>query len=128
MNMFVKKNAKIDVEVYAWENEQNEMEATHDKSLIPENITNAETVVFTFRKPNYLDSTNILKKSKVQQDGELDVANFQDVVLRILLIDWNLKDDNGEPVPIRSGQALNTLEPTVARAACAACLEKINLF
>lgn len=128
MELFVKKNSKFDVEVYIWEDPNGNVDATHDKTLIPAKA-NPETLVFTFRRPTYLDSTTIMKQSNVKGTAEnMDLANFQEIVLKTLLSDWNLKDEDGNPVPIRGGQAVNNLQPAIARAACAGCLEKVTLF
>ena len=127
MQMFVKKNTKVEVDVYVWEDEHGNVDATHDKALVPEKIEKVETISFTFRKPTYQDSTSILRQSNIRNENEIDFAEFQDVVLRTLLIDWNLKDDQGQPVSVR-GQAVSNLQPAIARAAVAGCLEKVNLF
>lgn len=127
MNMFVKKNTKVDVDVYVWEDEHDNIEATHDKALVPEKIDKVETVTFVFRRPTYQDSTAILRQANVRNENEIDFAEFQDVVLRTLLIDWNLKDEQGQPLSVRA-QAISNLQPAIARAACAGCLDKVSLF
>jgi hypothetical protein len=129
MQLFVKKNTRVEVNVYAWEDEQGNVDATHDRATIPEKVAedSVETVTFFFRRPSYLDSTAILRQANLRGEGEIDFAEFQDLVLRTLLVDWNLKDEQGQTVSAR-GQAVSNLQPAVARAAVAGCLEKINLF
>ena len=126
MQMFVKKNDRIDVEVFVWQDERGNVEATHDKSTVPEKTENVETTTFTFRRPTYLDSVTIMRQSNLREGG-MNLADFQDSVLRTLLVDWNLKDDGDKDVSMRSVQ-VNNLQPAIARAACSGFLEKVNLF
>lgn len=128
MQMFVKKNSRIDIDVFAWEDERGNVDATHDRAQVPDKVTKMETLIFTFRRPTYQDSTAIMRQAKVSGEGSMDIADFQDTVLRTLLVDWNLKDEEGQAVSVRSAHAVNSLQPAIARAACAGCLEKVSLF
>lgn len=129
MNMFVKRNDRVDVDVYVWKKpETEEIDATHDKSVIPEKVTDVETVTFSFRKPNYSDSTAIMQQAATSaNNNDIDFAAFQDLVLRSLLMDWTIRDNDGDPVPVKPS-TVNDLVPSIARAATAGCLEKVNLF
>lgn len=118
---FVNANDEIKVEVYAWET-NGDIAATHDKSQVPEDA-DAEVVGFTFRKPNYSDTTRFMQVAQIGGENP-DVAGFQDIVLRSLLKDWTLTDNDGKKVPIKAN-TVNKLESAVAMAATAGCLEKM---
>ena len=123
---FVKKGAKLHVSVHVWENEDGELDASHNSTQVPEDME-AEKVNFTFRKPNYADSNMIIQQSQADvTQGSIDVTSFQNVILRSLLIDWSLTDEQGQKVAVNVAN-IDELEPTVARAAVAAVLEKIRL-
>jgi len=131
MDMFVKRSDKFNVEVYVWEDADGEIQATQDKSQVPDRVEEVETVKFVFRRPNYQDSNSIAHSAKIKRaiDGETDadIIEFQDTVLRTLLIDWDLKDKEGQSVPTRIVH-INNLQPAIARAAVAGCLQKISIF
>lgn len=127
MDFFVKKNTKVEVVVYVWENDDHHIEATHEKASVPEKVEKAETISFYFRQPTYADSVAILRQAAVHGDGEVDFAEVQDFVLKTLLADWSIKDDQGQSVSVRA-QAINNLQPAIARAAVAGCFQKVSLF
>lgn len=125
MNVFVKKDDVINVEVYAWE-VNNGIEAVSEKSEVGNR--EHQTLHFVFKKPNYSDWKSVLDSAQIgenQGNVALNVTQFQDQVLRRLLKDWDLSDENGNAVSFSLKQ-LDTLEPKIAAAAAAGVLSKIN--
>ena len=127
MQMFVKRNDKIDVTVFVWETSDGNIDAAADKTQVPEKTEDLETITFTFRRPTYQDSTGIMREANIRGETEVDFASFQDVVLRTLLVDWSIADEQGKNIPVRAANISN-LQPAIARAATVGCLEKITLF
>jgi len=129
MNLFVKKSDTIKVCVYAYEDDSN-VNATIEKDDIPEK-TKYQTLHFTFRKPAYSDSRDIIKLSNLKpisesEVAEIDVITFQDVILQTLLIGWDIKDEHGKNVDI-SQKTIGTLQPAIARAAVGGAISKIKI-
>lgn len=131
MKLIVSRSDRIDVTVYCFEVE-GMLQATYLKENIPKGTEEVEEAVFTFREPNHADSQSIFKQCDFKPDltGEGDnkynVANLQDVILQVLLVDWDLKDEKGEKLAVQSGN-VNSLHPSVARAAAVGCLDKVRL-
>jgi hypothetical protein len=128
MQLLVSKSDNVKVTVYCWE-QDGEVEASHLKSDVPQDINACEQVEFSFRKPGYADSNIIIRNSNFKMEGEdttLNVTSFQDQVLRSLLVDWTLKDEDGKKVNVNN-VSINNLVPNVARAAVAGVLEKIRI-
>ncbi len=124
IRMFVKKDT-IPIPVWVYEVDGN-VEATHDKDDVPDSAETSQ-VNFIFRKANFADSNKILRQVQSSDpDAPIDVAGFQELVLRELLFDWDLKDDNGGKVAINRS-TIDSLEPTVARAAAAGIMTKIRI-
>ncbi|MHA2279295.1 MAG: hypothetical protein ACXAC5_00180 [Promethearchaeota archaeon] len=129
MKLLVDRNDDVKVIVYCWELD-GEVEASHLKSDVPkENIKVVEKVEFSFRKPNYADSNVIIRNSNFKTEGEetsLNVSAFQEQVLRSLLIDWDMKDEDEQKIPVNN-VSINNLIPSVARAAVSGVLDKIRI-
>lgn len=130
MNLFVSKSDTFNVNIYCYLDEDQEVNATHVENEVPENNkSNLEMVTFVFRKPNYQDSNNFLKVSQLQggrlESAGLDFTVLQETVLKNLLTDWTIKDKDGKKMPLNSTN-INTLNPSVARAAFAGVLENIR--
>jgi len=128
MKLIVKKTDTVKITVYCYEVD-GEVEASHQKSDVPQDVDVVEQVEFTFRKPNYGDSNIIMRSSKFKIDGEdtsLDATNFQQIILTTLLIDFDLKDEDGKKVPFTNSNVLS-LVPSIARAAVSAILEKVKI-
>lgn len=128
MKLMVSKSDNIKIKVYCWEVD-NEVEASHQKSDAPQDVDVVEQVEFTFRKPNYADSNIIIRNSNFRADGEdtsLNVTAFQEQILRSLLIDWDMKDDDGNKVSLNN-VSISNLVPAVARASVAGALELIKI-
>lgn len=128
MQLLVSRSDNVKVMVYCWE-ENGEIEASHLKTDVPQDITVCEQVEFSFRKPGYADSNVIIRNSNFKIEGEdttLNVTSFQDQVLRSLLVDWTMKDENEQRIPVNNAN-INNLVPNVARAAVAGVLEKIRI-
>lgn len=127
MKLLVDKADNVKVTVYCWESD-GDIEASHLKSEVAD-TQGMKTVDFTFKKPSYADSNTIIKNAGLTMDGEdtrLDATAFQDQVLRSLLIDWSITDDEGEPVSVNT-LSINNLVPSVARAAVTGVLDKIRI-
>ena len=131
MNVFVKKNDKIKVEVFAWYGDDGNIDSTQDKSQVPDAVSDVETFAFYFRKPNYQDSNIVMNaadlKANESGDTDMNLTKFQDTVLRNLLVDWDLKDSGGKKVPLKI-TSVNSLDPAIARSAVAGCLERVTFF
>jgi hypothetical protein len=125
MNVFVNKSKRINVEVFVWE-QGDVIGASSDKSNVPESIEDIHVQNFVFRKPNYGDTTGIIRQAlETGQEGNTrDLFQFQDVVLRTMLVDWDLKNEEGKPVSIKGN--INQLEPAVAQAAVAGYFNKVS--
>jgi hypothetical protein len=125
MNILIKKNDRVEVEVFAWE-EGETMMASTAQADVPKGA-DAQILKFFFRKPNYQDSQNIIRASqvKVNETITLDAVTFQENVFRSLLVDWDLKNE-GEAIPFNVTN-VNALSPAVARAAVLGALDKLNI-
>jgi len=128
--IFVQKGDDIVIEVYAWENNGSVIAAT-DKSQVP-NDAETETITFTFKRPNYHESNLIAKKAQMtgimgdEENIGMNVIDMQYEILRILLIKWDIKDSDGNDVPM-SVNKVNQMQPSIARAAATSVLSKIQL-
>ncbi len=127
MGYFVRKNDTVTVEVYVYEVENDQIDATHDKSDVPQD-KDVDTLTFIFRKPSHADSREIIKSAQLGTNDniQLNVTEFQDKVLTSLIKDWDLKDDNGIKVACNT-RNLDALEPRIARAAVAGILTKVQV-
>ena len=127
MQLLVNRTDFVKVKVYCWEVD-GEIEASHLKSEVAKDA-DPQVVEFSFRKPGYADSNIIIRNSNFKMEGEdttLNVTSFQENILRALLVDWDLKDEEGQKVAVNT-ISLNNLVPTVARAAVSGVLEKIRI-
>lgn len=128
MKLFVDKTDVIVVKVYCWE-EGGEVSASFQKTDVPSEVNVVEQIDFTFRKPNYADSSSIMKNADLKTEGtetRINVQSFQDLILRSLLIDWSMKDEDGKKVIVNNTN-INNLIPSIARAAVSGVLEKVKL-
>ncbi len=131
MRLFVKKSDLISIPIFVYE-EDGQTIATFTKSETS-SIDNVETVKFIFRRPSYSDSVNITTKSQLQlaqtDDASINassIVTFQNLIFKTLISDWDIKDENGQKVPVNS-ENINSLEPLVARAAVSGLLTKIQI-
>ncbi len=128
IKMMVSRTDSIDTEVFVYEKDD-AIIATHEKNQIPKDIDNVETVVFTFRKPNYSDSNAIMSTMSFIAGQTANLAALMDFrleVLRRLCDDWTLCDDSGKSIPCNF-KNISNLVPSIAAAACDAALEKIQI-
>jgi hypothetical protein len=126
MNIFVKKSNTVAIPVFCWTDKDQNVEASHVKSDVPEG-SESTTLTFTFRRPCYQDSTGILRQAlSAGERGGVDVAVFQDLVLRNQLAGWDIKDEEDKEVAVNP-MTVNELSPAVARAAVAGYLEKVKI-
>ena len=124
MDIFVKKTEKLNVNVYAWAKENGDIDATPDKNDIPKDAKDVNTIVFVFRKPSYADSNAILASGRITGDaGTSDVMGFQEGIMRNLLIEIH----NGDQVIEARAKDINTLHPSIARAAIGGLLEVVTI-
>ena len=115
MDIFIKRNDQVVIDVYAWE-ENGNVDAASDDKDIPKNIdsNNVDIVKFVFRRPNNADSTRILAASGFSAEGvPTNIMGFQDEALRTLLLEIRSGDD------VRQVKArdINNLHPALAGAA-----------
>lgn len=129
MKLFVDKTDTIEIVIYCWE-QDGEVEASHLKDEVPkEGIDCVEQLCCTFRKPSYQDSNIIIRNSNFKTEGEettLNISAFQEQILRALLVQWDMKDEDGKRVLVNN-VTINNLLPSVARAAVSGVLEKIRI-
>lgn len=126
MNVFVKKNDTVQVDVFIWDNEKNEVQATVNETEVPR-TTDAKILKFIFRQPSYADSQSIIKQSQVQRGDypTIDAVTFQDVIIHTLLVDWDMKAVSDE-TPCTSPN-INNLHPVIARVAVEGVMSKITI-
>jgi len=129
MKLLVDKTDLVKVEVFCWETEEGGIEASHLKTDIPQSgIDQVEKVEFYFRKPSYSDSNSIIRSSDIKSTGEdvkLDVPAFQNQILRTLLVDWSIKEED-KKIAVNNA-TIGNLVPSVARAAVSGVLDKIKM-
>ena len=126
VNIFVDTKDLVEIDAYAYEGEGG-LSVVLDASEVPAD-TEAETLKFSFRKPNHKDS--VLLTSSTISLGEagvtgLDVIKLQDECFRVLLIKWNIKSADGKTVPI-TRKAVDELHPNVVRTVAGELLGKIQ--
>lgn len=122
MKLFVSKSDRIEIEVFVYESDKI-IEAVIDKNEIPKEVE-PQILKFVFRKPSYEDSRAIFSASQINSGGEdirVDPIALQNSVLKRLLVDWNIKNDDGTPVECNA-KAISSLLPSIARAAAAGIL------
>lgn len=127
MKLFVTENDRIEVVIYAFENE-GKINAVHTKEEVPEKIE-CEELKFTFRKPNYKDSRFIYSKCtemSVLDNLKLDPVALHNNILEQLLIDWNLTDENKVQVKFDS-KKISNLSPIIARTAAMKMLSQCEI-
>ena len=128
--LFVSRGERIEVQVHVYDEPGGETGATHDSSEIPKNVE-AETYNFLFRKPSYSDSHRMVSSSTKMANEEgmlsVDALALQDELLRGLLVDWDIKKENGEKMPCNR-KAIGDLHPSVARASALGLMERISLY
>lgn len=125
-NMFVKKTDFINIKVYVWETDTG-VDATNEKGQIPKDKDVTE-VNFKFKRPSYDDSRKIMSVANVdsEQNIQVDPTEFQDRILKNLLKEWDIKDENENIIPCTS-KHINNLEPVIARSAVSGIMDVIEL-
>lgn len=121
-SVFVKKSDRIKVTVYTYDSE-GQLQATFDKSEIPDSAGNPMELEFLFRRPSHSDSTKMMKSVAIKEEGRLDssgLSQLNDTILTTLLVGWNIIED-GEHVPFDKNK-IHSLHPAVARAAATGLL------
>jgi len=129
MNLFVKKDDTLKLVIYAYVENDN-LEATIEESDVPDSLENTP-IELIFRRPSYSDSKIILqgsqvKTSEISEVADVDMVNFQDLILHTLLVDWDIKNSSGSPMQCDK-DSINSLHPAIARTAVAAALTKIKI-
>jgi len=94
MNFFVKPDDTIAIKIYAHQN------GDQFEFFDEPKTSDDEPLSFSFRRPNYQDSTAILSVAQTFVNGEMQLNSviLADQVVRQLLVGWSLKDDNGDPI------------------------------
>lgn len=123
MNVFLKDSDTFDVEIYYWTTEKDTLDATHDKSAIPEKVT-PNVCTFTFRHPTLADSVKI--RRTLTSLGVENWTPFQEAVLQVLLVDWSLTNNEGTKEEFNKNK-INTLCSKLALAAAAGCLSRVEV-
>ena len=88
----------------------------------------SESLTIKFAYPDYQTSQRIIQSSmKPSLEGGLsmDVFAMQQNMLIGLAREWDVKDNNGEPVPLTS-MALGSLKVEIARALISKLMEQIG--
>jgi len=125
MDIFIKETDKVEVIVYAWnDDESKDIIASHEENDVPSN-SEAQIVKFNFRRPTYQDSNAILGNASRTGDlaGQPDLMAFQDTIIRTLLLEVVT---DGKTTDMRQTK-INSLHPNIARAAIAGILEKVTI-
>lgn len=81
------------------------------------------------RRPNHYDITTMLSESTRSIDGSLgvDIHAYNDLRLRRLLVDWSLKDESGNKIPITT-KSLDDLNQLVYQTIIEQINAKIPLY
>ena len=129
ISFFVQKTDRIRIPVYVYTKGDN-VEATHLQNEVPKDIVGEQQVInFMFSKPSHIDSSNIIRQAQIKlrgsDDTSLDLVAFSDGILKTLLKEWDLKE--GDEVMKVSIVNINNLVPSIAKAAVAGLLEKVQL-
>ncbi len=125
--IFVKKDDRVVVTVYAYDDTDGKTEAVTDKLEVPNTASDIQELEFIFRRPNYSDSYDSLRATGMTgtEMNPSDLNKLSDLVLRTLLTDWNISDGEKKIPFARSG--INRLHPAVARSASGGALEKMGI-
>lgn len=122
IQMFVKKNNNITVDVYVYQNKDGHIGATTEKQDIPVGLE-PETISFVFKTPNYADSNMILGHFRNQ--STVDFAAIQNITMHTMLVDWTLTDETGKKMNITKAN-IDALQPSVGLAAAGGYLSQIR--
>ncbi len=125
MEIFVKRNDKVVVDVYAWEKD-GEIEASFDEEDTPKSgeASEVQIIKFVFRRPNYADSNTVLSTAKITgEEGIADIMGFQESVIRGLLLEIH----QGDQIIKAKPRDVTTLHPNIARAAVAGYLDVVTI-
>ena len=128
MKLLVERNDVFKIVVRVYEDKNGDLIATTDESDIPPDAE-VETVNFTFRRPTNKDAVD-LTSSSVFTDAEgavrVNVIVMQDKIMRNLLIDWDLKNDEGKTLSLNNSN-LDKLNPTISRVASIEAIGRIKI-
>lgn len=131
IQMFVNREDCVIIPVYVYENTNSEIEATSQKKLVPSD-KQVETVNFTFRKPNFSDSNEFMRKfvsSRTNlgedQAASVDIFGLQDYIMTQMLSDWTLKDEDGTKSKLTKAN-VGMLAPAIGRAAAIGYLDVVR--
>lgn len=98
------------------------MNVDYNKSLV-------HPIELLIRRPNHYDITTMLSESTRSIDGSLgvDIHAYNDMRLRRLLVDWSLKDEGGNKIPITT-KSLDDLNQLVYQTIIEQINSKIPLY
>ena len=126
--LIVDRSRRIEVKIYVGLSKKQEILADSNKELLLSN-KNLETkeedlieIKMWFRHPTYGDDLDIANNTihqKIDADGSsisIDTIKIRSYRFKQLLSDWDLTDENNEPLEI-SDEVINSLHPAFAGAA-----------
>lgn len=130
MKLLVEKNDTVTVCIYAYEKDNN-IDAVNDEKEIPVDAK-YQKLEFVFKKPSFSDSQALLKNAILPSsstDGanfNMDVTALNEKIMKTMLTDWNIKNENGEDIPLNASN-IGKLNPVIARSAASSFMNKIIL-
>lgn len=80
----------------------------HDKYI--------ETINTTWKRANWKEQNHIFSQSLriINSESEIDPLKYRDLILKTCLKKWDVKDDNGNPIPCNP-EMIDNLDPEAAK-------------
>lgn len=74
-----------------------------------------KSITIAFKFPDFATSQHLLQSSTIATDdgNMVDLLKLRYNILHLLAVDWDVKDDKGNPVKI-SSETINRLHPAIA--------------
>ena len=126
--LIVDQSKRIEVKIHVGLSKKDEIIADHNKETLLANkslVTPKEgllEVKMWFKQPNYGDDLDIANNTihqRIDDSGpsiSIDTIKIRNYRFKQLLTDWNLTDEEDEPLEI-SDDSINSLHPAFASAA-----------
>lgn len=92
--LLVSDNAKIEIIVSYKETE---------KGIVFEDAPESLKETFVFKKKNWENHKSIMSSSVIMNasgEASVDLFKLMDMSIKTLLVDWTLKDDKGDKIPV----------------------------
>jgi len=98
MSALINENETIEVKIYVVTHDGNT--DYHDSPL--KEATDCEEMTFIFKRPAWGETKEIMSQSVRLSDGkgEIDPYRLMDARLKVLLRKWDLKSEDGKPIPV----------------------------